>query len=410
MTGYQRPHADRVAELLTAEGPTRIVAVVGPRQTGKTTLVGQALRRTAIPHWLVAADDPTAHEAEFGRLGDIPGPEWLVGVWQRARREALASPNGFVLVLDEVQHIPDWPRFVKGLWDADRATGCPLRVVLLGSAPWDMLTGAHERLTGRFIPVYVRQWSLREMVAAFDFALDEYVFFGGYPGAVHLRHNADAWTEYVRESIIEPTVGRDILSLARVDKPALMRQLLELASECSSQIIAYDKMVGQLQDAGNATTLVRYIELLAKAGLVTGLPQYSVAPRLRRSSPPKLHVLDTAVMTSHLGYSLSDATADRTLWGRIVESAVGAHLHNTLPPAGKLHYWRRNDHEVDFVITRGPHVVGIEVKSGGRRKTTGGLEAFLARYPKSRTLLVGGAGVPLNEFLWEPAKYWLEPR
>lgn len=413
MNTYERPIVERVVQFLAIE-PPRVIAIIGPRQTGKTTIAEQALlqalRRTGLQSLLVAVDDPaTHHEVPFGKLGEVPPGEWLVNVWNHARQAARASPSGFVLALDEVQHIKGWSGLVKGMWDRDRSEGCPLQVVVLGSAPWDLMTGLGESLMGRFMPVHVRQWSLREMVSAFDLTLDEYLFFGGYPAAAQMRGDMDVWRDYVLGSIVEPVINRDILSLAKVDKPALMRQLMELVPDYSGQILAYTKMLGQLQDAGNATTLARYLDLLANAGLATGLPGYSAKSHLRRASPPKLNVLDPAVMTAHLSYSFDEARSDRSLWGRIVESAVGAHLHNTLPPAAKLHYWRRDGQEVDFVLTRGPHVVGIEVKSG-KKGAARGLEAFRTRFPGARTRLVGTGGTPLNEFLWEPAAYWLEER
>lgn len=407
MNGYERPLVGHVVELLAREKPALVLAVTGPRQTGKTTLVDQALRRTGLPHWLVAVDDPKAHEVQFGRTGDMPDRDWLVNVWDQARQAAWASRSGFVLALDEVQRIENWSGLIKGLWDRDRAEGCPLRVVVLGSAPWEMMTGLNESLTGRFMPVPVRQWSLREMVSAFDFTLDEYLFFGGYPAAAQVRDAPDVWRRYVLGAIVEPTISKDILSLARVDKPALMRQLMELVQDYSGQILAYTKMLGQLTDAGNATTLARYLQLLEHAGLAVALPNHSARSHLRRASPPKLNVLDVAVMTAHLGDSFKAARQDRSLWGRIVESAVGAHLHNTLPPAAKLRYWRRDGHEVDFVLTLGSRVVGIEVKSGKWRAASG-LEAFGDRFPGAKTRLVGTGGTPLNEFLGEPAALWLE--
>lgn len=407
MFTYERPLVERVVQFLEME-PPKLVAVIGPRQTGKTTITEQALRRTGLPHSLVAVDDPATHEAPFGKLGEVPPREWLVNVWERARQAARASPSGFVLALDEVQHIEGWSGLVKGMWDRDRSEGCPLRVVVLGSAPWNLMTGLDESLMGRFKRVCVRQWSLRDMVWAFNLTVEEYMFFGGYPAAAQMRGDMDVWRDYVLGSIVGPVINRDILSLAKVDKPALMQQLMELVPDYSGQILPYTKMLGQLQDAGNATTLARYLDLLANAGLATGLPGYSARSHLRRASPPKLNVLDPAVMTAHLGYSFDQAKSDRSLWGRIVESAVGAHLHNTLPPAAKLHYWRRDGQEVDFVLTRGPHVVGIEVEESGKQRATSGLEAFRARFPGARTQLVGTGGTPLNEFLWKSAAYWLE--
>ena len=403
---------DEVLDLLAADQPARIVAVLGPRQTGKTTLVRQVLRRSRIPGWHVAADDPDADEiGAWSRAGRRRDGEWLVDVWRAAREEARISGRGFILALDEVQYVEDWSRVAKGLWDRDRAEGRALRVVVLGSAPWDMLTGVGESLVGRFTPVQVRPWSLREM-AAFDYSLDEYLYYGGYPGAAADRNDWAAWRRYVLGAIVEPTISRDILLLTRVDKPALMRRLMELVPRYSGQVLSFNKMLGQLQDAGNTTTLARYLDLLGNAGLVAGLPNYSARPHAVRASSPKLNVLDPAIMTAALGYTLEEAKADVLLWGRVVESAVGAHLHNTLPPAAKLHYWRDGGRggnpEVDFVLTRGPRLLGIEVKSGRRRGRLSGLEAFQKRFPKARTMLVGGDGVPIDELLWEPAAYWME--
>ena len=406
MTTFERHHVSEVLDLLDRGESAPIVAVVGPRQTGKTTIVRHALRRGRIPGWHIAVDDPDADEPAPWSTGQRErDAEWLVSVWRAARKKVRTSEHGFLLALDEVQHIKDWSRTVKGLWDRDREEGRRLRVVVLGSAPWDMLTGIGESLVGRFMPVHVRQWSLREM-AAFDYSVEDYLYFGGYPYPARWRRNWRKWREYIVKSIVKPTIGKDILSLTRIDKPALLRRLTELIPRYSGQILSYNKMLGQLQDAGNTTTLARYLELLGNAGLATGLSAYP--PHAGRGASPKLNVLDPAIMTAALGYTPDEAKADKTLWGRVVESAVGAHLHNTLPPAATLHYWRQGDLEVDFVLARGPHVLGIEVKSGRSHRTLKGLRTFKERFPKARTLVVGGGGVPLDEFLWEPASHWLE--
>lgn len=404
MTSFERPQVETVVRLL-AEDPKRlVVAVTGPRQTGKTTIVRQALERVGLPSRYVAVDRPGDPLAPPSR--DDLG--WLVRLWEHARREAEKTERGFVLALDEVQSIKGWSGAVKGLWDEDQATGCPVRAIVSGSAPWSMLTGLHESMVGRFFPVPVRHWSLPEMAEAFDFSMDEHLFFGGYPGAAHLRNDLGAWRSYVQNTIVAPTIDRDIVALTRVNKPALMRRLMDLTPHYSGQVLSYNKMVGQLQDAGNTTTLARYLDLLSDAGLVTGLGNYSAKPHLGKASSPKLNVLNTAVMTAPTGYTFDEARADRGFWGRIVESAIGAHLHNSLRTATKLHYWRRQSREVDFVLSRGPNVLGIEVKSGPRRAQLAGMDDFQERFPNARTLLVGAGGVPLNEFLSSPASYWLD--
>ena len=430
MNTFHRAHVQRLVGLLTESGRRRLIAVTGPRQTGKTTIVRQALvalRSRGIAWRYVAVDAPpgagpglqpgdTHSWPEFRESSHADGraffgrrdTRWLVGTWEQARHAAERSPRGAVLVLDEIQNLPDWSRTVKGLWDQDQATGCPLRVVVMGSAPLPLLVGLGERLVGRFLPFPVSHWSLAEMVRAFDCSMDQYLFFGGYPAGAERWDDEDDWRSYIEDGIVQRNIERDILSLTRVDKPALLSNLLELGSSYSGQVLSYNKMLGQLQDAGNTTTLARYLKLLGGAGLLAGLGKYSPKTHRRRASSPKLNVLNTALMTASSGYTFEEAKADRSFWGRIAESAVGAHLHNTRSPGVRLYYWRHNGLEVDFVLARGPRLTAIEVKTGRRRQTVSGMEEFKRRFSPTRTEVVGTGGVALHEFLSEPASYWLE--
>jgi len=219
------------------------------------------------------------------------------------------------------------------------------------------------------------------MADAFGFSLDQYVYFGGYPGATPHIHDSLRWVAYVKEALIE----RDVLSMTRVDKPALLRRLFDLGTLFAGQVLSYNKMLGQLQDAGNATTLVRYLKLLSDAGLLTGLDKHTSRPVSAKASTPKLNVLNTAPMAVASGYSFNEARADRSLWGRLVESAVGAHLVNTASPTTSVKYWRDRHFEVDFVLSRGPHTVGIEVKSGTVPTDLRGLAEFERRFSPRHT-------------------------
>ena len=415
MNPYQRSQVNTLAQRLT-ETPHHIIALFGPRQTGKTTIVRQALRQVDLESRYLAVDEPdislfrtpsAVAEATFP-LSQERNTDWLVRSWQEARIEAERSPRGFVLVFDEIQQIPNWSETVKGLWDADRARDCPLRVVILGSAPLLMQSGLSESLAGRFETLRVAHWSFKEMSEAFDFDLPTYLYFGGYPGAAGYIRDPERWRAYILGALVEPNIERDILSMTRVDKPALLKRLFELGAVHSGQILSYTKMLGQLQDAGNTTTLARYLDLLANAGLLAGLPKYANQPQRRRASSPKLNVLNTALMTAGSGYSSTEAEADRSFWGRIVESAVGAHLFNTATTDIRLYYWRDGQFEIDFVLQRGARIVAIEVKSGVKRTALQGVEEFERRFNPYRSLLVGEGGIPLNEFLTVPAHHWFE--
>ena len=415
---FERSQVDTLCRRLD-EPPERLIALFGPRRTGKTTIALQALRRIDRKGRRLAVDEPDP--AEIRPPFDSADPTlsepqkrdtaWLVRNWEQARMEAEQSPLGYVLVLDEIQKIPQWSETVKGLWDADRVLGCPLHVVIMGSAPLLMQSGLSESLTGRFEPIRVAHWSFAEISAAFGFDLPHYLYFGGYPEAYGLVWQEERWRDYILGAVVEPNIERDILALTRVDKPALLKRLFELGAAYSGQILSYNKMLGQLDDAGNTTTLARYLDLLTMAGLVAGLPKYAGTAAGRRASSPKLNVLNTALMTAGSGYSFDEAIADRTFWGRIVETAVGAHLYNTAASNVRLHYWRRGSHEVDFVLQRGPRLVAIEVKSGSaRRRATAlpGIREFERQYRPRRSLLVGEGGIPLAEFLAAPAGHWLE--
>ena len=414
MQSFQRAQVATLCKRLT-EPPSRIIALFGPRQTGKTTVVRQALRKISSKSRYFAVDEPEPStsrvpldtaEATFP-MSQQRDTAWLIRNWEEARLEAEQS-GGFVLVFDEIQKIPNWSATVKGLWDADRARACPLHVVILGSAPLLMQRGMSESLAGRYESMRVTHWSFDEMAAAFAFDLAHYLYFGGYPGAASLVRDQGRWRSYMRGSLIEPNIERDILAMQRVDKPALLKRLFELGAAYSGQILSYNKMLGQLHDAGNATTLARYLDLLSNAGLMTGLPKYAASASRSRASSPKLNVLNTALMTAEAGYTFEEAQADRTFWGRLVESAVGAHLFNTAMDHIRLCYWRDGADEVDFVLQRGTRVIAIEVKSGPITKSVRGMAAFGQRFNPSRSLLVGEGGIPLDEFLTVPAPYWFE--
>lgn len=415
-TPYQRAEVRTLLGRL-AELPRFLIVIAGPRQVGKTTLVRNALASFRREQYsFVAVDSPDealpvgAFAEESSAYSQDARPRdmaWLVDVWQRARAAARKSADGHILVLDEIQKIPRWSDGVKGLWDADRAEGLRLHVVLLGSSPLLMQKGMSESLTGRFELIRVAHWSFREMYEAFDFDLDDYIFFGGYPGSAPYIRDEPRWRNYVNASLIEPSIEKDILMMTRVDKPALLRQLFHLGCRYSGQILSYTKMMGQLQDVGNTVTLAHYLDLLGNAGLIQGLQKYAGQHHRRRASSPKLNVLNPALMSAGSGYTKREAEADRSYRGRMVESAVGAHLHNTGTPDCQIHYWRDGTDEVDFVLERGRRLVAIEVKSGPAPGAVKGLDVFADNFGECRKLLVGDGGIPLAEFLSHPAEHWL---
>ncbi len=395
---YSRPRVHELVDRLLE--PRRFIQVVaGSRQVGKTTLVDHAARRSGLPARYASADEPT--------LRDV---HWIEQQWEAARRLAAeAGQRGALLVLDEVQKVTGWSDVVKRLWDADTRAHLPLKVVVLGSAPLLVQRGLGESLAGRFEMIRLPHWSFGEMHGAFGWSLEQYLFYGAYPGAAPLIRQPDRWVRYVRDSLIEPIISRDVLLLSRVDKPALLRRLLDLACAYSGQILSYNKMIGQLQDAGNTTTLAHYLDLLAGAGLVVGLQKYAGNTARRRASSPKLQVLNTALITAQRELTLKQARQDHTFWGRLVESAVGAHLANAAATGGcETYYWRERNREVDFVVLAGNRLMAIEVKSRRAADSLPGMAAFSNAFRPTRKLLVGGDGIDLETFLSTPVDHWLD--
>ncbi|MDE2750974.1 MAG: ATP-binding protein [Gemmatimonadota bacterium] len=398
-SSYVRSQASDLGQRLAE--PRRFIQIVtGARQVGKTTLVNQVAEQAGLPYRYGSADEPT-----------LRGPGWIAQQWDIARLEAdRAGAGGALLILDEVQKASGWAESVKRLWDEDTLAGRRLRVVLSGSAQLLIGRGLTESLAGRFEIVHLPHWSYREMRTAFDWSLEQHLFYGAYPGAAPLVGQPARWSRYIRDSLIETTVSRDILLLSRVDKPVLLRRLFELGCDYSGQILSYTKMLGQLQETGNTTTLAHYLDLLSAAGMVTGLQKYSGGGLRRRGSSPKLQVFNTALMAALSGLTLDQALEDRAFWGRLVESAVGAHLVNAAA-AGvcEVFYWRGRSREVDFVVRAGRHLTAMEVKSGRARSTLPGMVAFTRMFNPDRTLLVGDDGVSLDDFLSVPVEYWVGP-
>jgi len=330
---------------------------------------------------------------------------WLEAQWELGRLRAReGGRRGALLVLDEAQTAPAWSEVVKRLWDEDTAAGVRLKVMLLGSAPPLVQRGLTESLAGRFELIRIPHWSFAEMRDGFGWKLERFLYFGGYPGAASLARDEERWRRYILDSLVETTLSRDILLLTRVDKPALLRRLFQLACAYSGQVLSYQKMLGQLHDAGNTTTLAHYLELLGGAGMVTGLQKFSGAQVRQRGSSPKLLVLNTALMTAISGLSFGAAREDTEFWGRLVESAVGAHLANAQI---EVFYWRDRSREVDFVARSGRSVTAIEVTSSRRKESLPGMQAFAELHAPTRKLLVGGQGIPLEEFLLAPVQTWL---
>lgn len=391
---YKRQLYETLHAALSRPAPV-IHVIIGPRQVGKTTIARQIQETIGIPGIYASADSPVPLDSA-----------WIETQWRRAVAEATASGSPVLLILDELQKVRGWSETLKLLWD-NRAAGPDIRVLILGSSALMMQEGLTESLAGRFFLHRCSHWGYQECCAAFGWNLEQWLFFGGYPGAAAFTDNESDWKRYITDSLIETVLARDVLQMSKVAKPVLLRHLFALAATLPAQCVSYTKMLGQLHDAGNTTTLAHYLKLLESAFLASGLELFSQGVQRKRGSSPKLVLWNNALVNALSTRSFADSLADTIWWGRLVENAVGAHLCNSLNSVEySVAYWREGDHEVDYVVSRGRDTWAIEVKSGSSGKTSG-LSRFRSRYPDARALLVGAQGIPLEEFFSKPVGGWL---
>lgn len=359
-----------------AEKRKFIQVLAGPRQVGKTTIISQVLGRYKNEYISESADN-------------IASPQvFIEQIWNAARLKLRQRKKEVLIVIDEVQKIPNWSEIIKKFWDEDTKNRQNIKVVLSGSSRLLLEKGLTESLLGRFEIIHVPHWSFAEMKKAFHVSLDEYIYFGGYPGAAELAKDENRWKTYIRDSIIESSISKDILMLTHISKPALLKQLFELGTVYSSQILPYNKMLGTLTDAGNTVTLAHYLNLLDECGLLCGIQKYSGNEQHARSSSPKLQVYNNALLAACTNKTFETVMATPDVHGRFVESCIGTHLLNKSVLCGyKVNYWRDGNDEVDFVISNGNGMCAIEVKSGCRT-TNSGLKQFKEKYPSAKVYVV----------------------
>ena len=376
------------------EEPRRFIQVLaGPRQVGKTTLVQQFVQQTNTPVLSVSAD-----------LVEPTNKEWIILQWETVRSKMrIQQLTEYILIIDEIQRINDWSAVVKREWDADTQQGINIKVILLGSSRLLLKDGLTESLFGRFELIRMTHWTFSEMREAFDFSLDEYIYFGGYPGGATLRSDENRWLDYMQHAIIEPGIEKDVLMTKRILKPALMRQLFEIGCSYSSEELSFTKVLGQLQDAGNVTTLSNYLYTLSEANLLGGLQKYAKDKARRYQSSPKFLVYNTALLSALHGKGFDAERESPERWGRWVESAVGAYLLNQAEIYGyNVYYWRENNDEVDFVLeNRNKELLAIEVKSG-HRIDNAGVHVFEQKFHPIHTFIVGSNAFTTEEFLSIP--------
>lgn len=381
--------------LRISEQRDKIQVISGPRQVGKSTMVKQVLQETTIPHMLVSADNV-----------DKANSAWIGEMWATARARMKASNAAeFLLVIDEVHKLDNWSEAVKKEWDEDTLNDLNMKVVILGSSRLLLKDGLTESLAGRYELIRMPHWNYAEMHEAFGIDISQFIYFGGYPGGARYIEDERRWRRYIKNSIIAPAIERDVLQTKTVYKPALMKQLFELGCAYSSEELSLNKMLGQLQDAGNVTTLANYLTTLDESRLLCGLHKYASDEARKYNSVPKLMVYNTALFSVLSGVNYNKTFTTPRLWGRWVESAIGSYLLNQADEYDyKLFYWRERDDEVDFIIEYNRQCVAIEVKSG-RRTTNNGLAVFRKRFHPMHSFVVGSGGVPIEEFLtWDIGK------
>ncbi len=381
---FQRKIVQDVLSFLQSD-KNLIQIITGPRQVGKTTAATQISELWEGEVIFVSADQPLP-----------PSSEFVQAHWERA---ASLNKTNTLLIIDEVQKINGWSESIKLLWDLEvRKKNNQIKVLLLGSSALLIERGITESLTGRFLLHRCFHWNYSEMKKGFNLTLEEWIFYGGYPGAIDFK-GSNVWHQYVSDSLIETVISKDVLQMQNVTKPSLLRHLFLLSASYPAQILSFNKMLGQLQDAGNTTTLSHYLKLLESAFLISGLELYKKGKKNKRGSSPKLILWNNALVNAISNETLESAKEELEWWGRLVENAVGAHIMNELSTNNySIYYWRERGLEVDFVVESQRKVWAIEVKSNKPAKLTG-LQKFCKVYDNAIPVIIGKGHWELEDFL-----------
>ncbi|MCF6271484.1 MAG: ATP-binding protein [Melioribacteraceae bacterium] len=385
---YQRPTIKTLEKRLS-EKRKYIQLLAGPRQVGKTTLISQYIKTAKAPTYYVSADNQSSE-----------GSMWISKHWETVRLKLKTSKRKvYILIIDEIQKIPEWSEVVKKNWDEDTRNNVNIKVVLLGSSQLLIQEGLSESLAGRFEYIHLGHWTYNEIHSAFKLTPEEFAWYGGYPGSMDLINNEQRWKDYINYSIIDATISKDILLLTQITKPILLKNLFELGSIYSSQILSYNKILGQFTDAGNTTTLAHYLKLLDASNLLAGISKFTNKPHKKRSSSPKFQVYNTALISAQMNTSFQEIISDSNSWGRIVESVVGAHLlNNRLDNGYAVFYWRDGNDEVDFILKKDSEVIALEVKSG-IIKNRSGLNKFNNLFSPNKVYVIDNSGLSWQEFI-----------
>lgn len=372
-----------------SERRTFIQVIMGPRQIGKSTVVKQVLDDINKPFLFYSADTVPSISST-----------WISDCWSNARLQMRTQGlTEMILVIDEIQKLRNWSEYVKKEWDSDSLNHINIKVALLGSSRVLLEKGLAESLMGRYEEIRMSHWSYVEMKDAFGITLEQYMYFGAYPGGASIICDEERWKNYISGAIVDATINKDILMDAPIGKPALFRQTFELSVAYSGKILSLTKMLGSLQDAGNTVTLAGYLNLLGYSGLVTGLQKFSIDAARKRASIPKYQVYNNALLSSTLGLTYKEVVRDSKKWGQIYESAIGAFIvSEAFVNRFEVFYWRDGNDEVDFILKKNNKIIAVEAKSNSESHTTG-IDRFRNLYNPDAIIIVGESGIKPEDFL-----------
>ena len=373
-----------------AEPRRTIHVVMGPRQVGKSTMIDQFVEKATVPYSLFSADG-------VGKTNTA----WISEKWHEVRTMMmLYNETEHILIIDEIQKIIGWSEIVKKEWDKDTREKRNLKVILLGSSRLLIQKGLEESLEGRYEAHKMGYWEWEEMREAFGFTMEQFIYFGGFPGLAPYINDEERWRKMMEDSIISPILNHDILDIDEIRNPPLLRQVFEIGSIYSAQEISLTKMQGVV-NSGTVPTISSYLRILDETMLIKPLQKYDNSAIKTKSSIPKLQAYNNAFRNSYCQHTFEEALMNKTEWGRQVESAVGAYLAGRAILDGfELLFWRdEKKNECDYVLKKGERLIAIEVKSG-HADNIDGYHTFMKKFEKNivNSFIVGPEGLPLEDF------------
>ena len=338
------------------------VAILGPRQCGKSTLV-----KSLDQHFDGLLYLDMQKESDLNKLSE---PEIF-----------FASNTDKIICLDEIQLVPKLFSFLRSAIDSNRING---KFILLGSASQELLQHTSESLAGRIGMLHLSPFLINELNYLESFNLQKFWLRGGFPNS-YLADNDENSAIWL-ENYIRTYIERDIPQLG-FQIPALqLRRLLTMCAYNQGQQLNLSKLAESL--GLTHPTIRRYIDLLEQTFIVRTIPPFEINIKKRLVKSPKVFVRDSGILHQLLAIPNFNSLLGNPVFGSSWEGIVIENIIVNMPSWDYFFYRTATGDEIDLLLKKGDQVIAIECKASDAPKVTKGFYRSLEVVKPNRTYII----------------------